>query len=68
VSVEVDFRVLNSQARLSVSLFLLPADSDVELSTFSAPCLPECHHVLYHDENELNLWTCKSVPIKCFPS
>lgn len=33
--------VLNAQARPGVSLFLLPADPDVELSAASpAPCLP----------------------------
>lgn len=39
-------------------LFLMPADSDIEPSATSpAHCLPMCHHVSHHDNNELNLWT-----------
>jgi hypothetical protein len=39
-----------------VSLSLLPADLDIELSApSSAPCLLACHHAYYHDNNDLNL-------------
>jgi hypothetical protein len=37
---------------------------DVELS---APCLPGCCHTSCHDDNGLNLWTCKQAAIKCCP-
>lgn len=54
VSLGVGFRVSNAQARCSVSLFLLSADLDSELSaTFTAHCLPACHHASHN--NELNL-------------
>jgi hypothetical protein len=56
VSFGVDFEVSNAQARLSVSLFLLPADLGVEReATSSVPCLPTCHHASCHDNNEVNL-------------
>ena len=43
--------------------FLLPVNSDVELSdTYTAQCLPVCGH----DNNGLNLWNSKPVSIKCF--
>jgi hypothetical protein len=46
VSLEVGFEVSNAQARHSVSLFLLLANSDVELSATSATSsLPACCHV-----------------------
>ena len=42
-------------------------DQDVELSASSpAPCLSACCFVSCHDNNELNFWNCKPVPIKCF--
>lgn len=41
VSLKVDFWILNAQTRLSISLFLLPDDSDLELSiTSPEPRLP----------------------------
>lgn len=45
------------KARLSVAvLSLLPEAQNVEFSAPSpSPCLPECYHVSYHDNNELNL-------------
>jgi hypothetical protein len=36
---------------LRMTVFWLPSDQDVELSTTLAPCLPG----LYHDDNRLNL-------------
>jgi hypothetical protein len=53
---EVDFEVSEVQDRPSGFLFLLPADTDVELSaSCPAPCLPACHHASHHDSNGLNL-------------
>ena len=52
------FEVSDVQARCSVSLslFLLPADPDVELSAPSpAPCLSAHYHASCHDDNGLNL-------------
>ena len=47
------------------SLFLLPANPDVELvATSPAPCLPACCHASHHDDNGLNL--CKTPLMKCF--
>ena len=54
----------SSQAQLS--LFLLPANLDVELSAPPAPCRPACPQVSHHANNRLNLCTCKTAPIKCF--
>jgi hypothetical protein len=51
----VGFGVSNAQARSSVTLFLLPANPDVELSATSpASCLPACHHASCYDDNGLN--------------
>ena len=44
-------------AGLHVSLFLLPADPDAELSAPSAPYLPACHHAFLREENGLPLCT-----------
>ena len=44
-----------------------PSDQVVELSASPAPHLPGCCHVSCHDNNGLNLWTCKPVPIRCCP-
>lgn len=45
-----------SNARPNVSLFLLPADPNVELSVTSpALCLSVYHHAHCHDDNEQNL-------------
>jgi hypothetical protein len=53
----VGFEVSDAQARPSVSLFLLPANLDVEFLVPSlAPYLPVCHHAFHHDDNGLNLW------------
>ena len=52
----VGFEVSDAQARPSVSLFLLPANLDVEFLVPSlAPYLPVCHHAFHHDDNGLNL-------------
>jgi hypothetical protein len=49
----------------SVSLFLIPADPDAEISAPSpTACLPECCHVLCHADNGLNP-NCKQVLVKC---
>jgi len=56
VSLGVGFEVSDAQARPHVSLFLLPADQDVELEAPSpAPCLPARCHISHHDYNGLNL-------------
>jgi hypothetical protein len=50
------FEVSDTQDRLTVSPFLLPADPGVDLSaTFLAPWLPDCHHAFHHHHNRLNL-------------
>ena len=47
MSLEVDFEVKNSQARPSVTLFLLPSTPDIELlATSPVLCLPACCHAL----------------------
>ena len=44
VSLKMVLGVSKVQARLSVSLLLMPANPDTELSATSpAPCLPTCH-------------------------
>ena len=56
MSLGVGFEALEAQARLSVILFLLLVDLDVELSATSlAPYLPECPHASHCDDNGLNL-------------
>ena len=56
MSLEADLDVSNAQARPSFSIFLLPMDPNVELSTTSsAPWLPVCHDAPCHDEKGLNL-------------
>lgn len=53
---EVGFRVLKAQSSPSFSLFLLPADLDVDFSTTSpAPCFLACYQVPHHDKNRLSL-------------
>jgi hypothetical protein len=47
---------------------LLPMDQDAELpAPSSIPYLPSCCHASHRDNNGLNLWNCKSAPIKCLP-
>jgi hypothetical protein len=52
---------------VALSLFLLTADLNVELSATSpAPCLPVFHHASRHDDNRLNAFfykTCHSYGI-----
>jgi hypothetical protein len=43
--------------------FWLPLGQDVELSAPPAPFLPALCHASCHDDNGLNLWNCKPVPI-----
>ena len=51
-----------------LSLSWLLSYQDVELLAPSiTPCLPECCHASCHDDNGLNLWNCKPVPVKCPP-
>ena len=69
MSLCMGFEVSEAQVRPSVAriLFLLPADSDVELSATSpAPCLPVCHHAFHHDNNELSLWTVRQPQLNFF--
>lgn len=55
-SLKVDFGISNAQARLSVSLFLLPDDSDAELSIPSPePRLPVGSYASCYDDNRLRL-------------
>lgn len=59
------FQVLETQARPSVILFLLPDDVAVKLLALSsAPCLSACHHVSCHDNHRLTLPNYKPVPIR----
>ena len=52
VTVEVGFEVLHAQASPRGQSLLLPVDPNIELSAPSpAPCLPVCHHVSRHDDN-----------------
>jgi hypothetical protein len=54
VSLSVGFEVSDAQATPSVSLFLMSADQNVELSATSPmQCLPASHHVSCHDDNRL---------------
>lgn len=54
------WRFQKPTVRSSVSLFLLPAHLDLELSAnSSAPCFP-------YNDTELNLWNYEQAPIKCF--
>jgi hypothetical protein len=52
LSLDLVSGVLNVQTRPSASLFLLPADPDVELLT---PCVSVPLHASHHDDNRLNL-------------
>lgn len=55
VSLTVEFKVSNVQARPSVSPFLLPVKLDIEISVTSlALYLPACQHVPCHFNNALN--------------
>lgn len=56
---KVLLEVSNAQAMTSVSLFLLP--SETQLS-----CLPLCCHAFHREDNGLNLWNSKVASIKCF--
>jgi hypothetical protein len=53
MSLWVGFEVSNAQAKPSVSLFLLSADQDVELSATLSPasCLSAYNHASHHDDN-----------------
>lgn len=60
-------RFQKSMQGLSLSLFPLPEDQDVELSATSpAKCLPAHCHTPYHDDNGLTSETVSKPPIKCF--
>lgn len=55
-SLKVNFGISNAQARLSVSLFLLPDDSDIELSIISPELrLPVGSYASCYDDNRLRL-------------
>jgi len=49
----------------TVSLWLA-SDQDVELLAPPTPCLLAGCHAFCHDDNGLNLWSCKPAPIRCF--
>lgn len=52
------FKKLKTRLSGSQFLFLLPANSDVELlATSSASCLPASHCASCHNDNRLNPWT-----------
>ena len=56
VSLGMGFVVSNSQARPTISLFMLPVDPDLELSTTSlGPCLPACHYASSETGSKLQL-------------
>ena len=57
MSLGVGFGVSNAQVKPSISLFLLSADPDIELSAPSpAPCLPAYYHASsHHEDNGLSL-------------
>jgi hypothetical protein len=62
----VGFEVFCAQATPSVahSLLSLPLDQDVVLLASSpAPCLAAWGHAPHHDDNGLNLGSCKPAPI-----
>lgn len=59
------FQMLNPDP-VSFILFLLLADSDVELSAPAAPCLPVHCRATHHDDVGLNLWSNKQAPVKYF--
>lgn len=55
VSLGMGFEVSEVQAKPSVSVFLLPAGLDVELSAPSpTPRLPAFYHASCHDDNGLD--------------
>ena len=45
----------------------MASEQDIELSAPPCTCLPGHCYAFHHDENGLNLWTCKSAPPKCCP-
>ena len=58
MSLRVGFEVSKAQAspRVSLSLFQLPVDLDIELTAiFLTPCLPLCHHGPHHNDDGPNL-------------
>lgn len=65
MSLGESFEVSDAQARPTVTLFLLPTDSDIEFSASQATCLSACHHVSCIDDSGLNLIR-KTAPIKRF--
>lgn len=54
VSLEVAFDISRAQAHACLSLFLMPVDLDIELSTSLATCLPVYHYAPCHGDNELS--------------
>ena len=57
VSIRLGFGVqMLHPSLVSLSLFLLSVEPDVEILTPSlVPCLFACHHVSHHGDNGLNL-------------
>ena len=67
VSLGVGFKVSRVHAKPRVSLLLLLANQDVELSATSpAPCLPAFSQVSHLDEDRLNISEGEPTPIKYF--
>jgi hypothetical protein len=66
VSVGAGFDVSYAQATPSVAHSLLIPE-ELSAQSVCLSCLPGCCHASYHDDNGLNLRTCKPAPIKCFP-
>jgi hypothetical protein len=55
---ELSFEISEAHGQLSgsISSFLLPANLDIELSSYSpAPHMLACHHASCHNENGINL-------------
>lgn len=68
VSLSVGIKSSETQARPCGTLFRLHEDPGGELSDPSqAGCLPVHHHASHHNNNGLNLRTCKPVPIEWCP-
>lgn len=68
LSLAEGFVASKAYAKLSVSLFQLPGDLDVKLSSASpATCVPACLHAPSCDDNGVNLRNCRQASLKCVP-
>ena len=66
VSLGLDFGTSNDHGKPYVPFSLLPLDPDVALSATMSDCVPTCHQVPCHDDNELPPQNCKPAPVKDF--